>query len=608
MPLFTNPEHKNDQWSSKKINIIIAGLIILWPLVWSFLGIDMADTGSYMYYYSNPDSGSVSLLTYFSTLIGSLWYQLYPSMGLWWMQFLEVLLVWITSYTVYRTIRNDVGKTIALTGILLSVILSTTYIKIFNFHQFNMLVSVLVSCALYKGLVRNSSVMILIAGVFSGVLIFIRIASIPVLLVAVVIFYHNYRNANEKKIQIALRATLFYILGVISGVILVLLLYVAAGVSDRIIDELNRLNSMGSSSGDGGLYSMKRLIYYFVIDSAYSILSGIILIGSVLTTGIVAGWMKSKRAVVIFKLIMFILIAFLAYILIYKTGVYPRGWALLTGYNWILYGLLLITGFIYFFHSLINSNPKIYRLGLLSILGIFAMVLSFVGSGVRLRHVILGTWILMPIALYLLYEIYTGGISNFKVYGEKFTWINSKKYVAGLLLIILMIPTLIYMFSTNMYDSNNILALNSQIESPNTRLLRTTERQADAVNEVISYLDEIDESMELMVYGNSVLLYYLAERNSYVKPWIIVTSYSTRDFRSDLELAQSSKELPIIILNRTDPYYGFYDYDYDQQLNKEISLSHNGKKNIFENFMNENSYSTVFKNDYYEILTPGGNN
>lgn len=74
-------------------NVLIY-LIVIWPLIGSFFGVDMADTGSYLYNYQHPFSDTISLFTFLATAIGALWYKLTSFLGLWGLNFLEVLLEW----------------------------------------------------------------------------------------------------------------------------------------------------------------------------------------------------------------------------------------------------------------------------------------------------------------------------------------------------------------------------------------------------------------------------------------------------------------------------------------------------------------------------------
>lgn len=52
--------------------------------------------------------------------------------------------------------------------------------------------------------------------------------------------------------------------------------------------------------------------------------------------------------------------------------------------------------------------------------------------------------------------------------------------------------------------------------------MKTTEREADAVNGVLDCINHLDEEKErpLMVFGGAILMYSLNEMESYVQPWV----------------------------------------------------------------------------------------
>lgn len=155
---------------------------------------------------------------------------------------------------------------------------------------------------------------------------------------------------------------------------------------------------------------------------------------------------------------------------------------------------------------------------------------------------------------------------------------------------------------TNNFDSPNRLELTATIDSEKVRFLRTTEREASATNELLEELRS-QQDRPLMVLGNAVIVYSLADMESYVKPWVSGTSYTADDFAYHLEseIQWKNKPLPIIVWSRTNPYEGFSEEQYEELLEREANNNYSGKREIVEEFMNRFEYNKVFENDYFIV-------
>lgn len=106
-----------------------------------------------------------------------------------------------------------------------------------------------------------------------------------------------------------------------------------------------------------------------------------------------------------------------------------------------------------------------------------------------------------------------------------------------------------------------------------------------------------------MVLGNAVMLYSLAEMESYVKPWVSGTSYTVDDFtyHIDSEINWKNKKLPIIVWSRTNPYEGFSEEKYEELVKIENNNDYSGKRQVTEQFMDDYEYKQIFENDYFVI-------
>lgn len=591
----------------KLIFIGSIAFILLFPMFWAFLGVDTADTSSYLYWYSNPTSEYASLFTYLSLIVGSSWLSLFPSLGLFGLNFLEVLVIWSASYLTYITFKETLGKTTVIFGIALSVGIATTYVKIFNFHQFNMLLQVFVVLFILNG-IKGKQINFLYAGISIGVMPFVRIASILGLCYLPVIYLYSYWMKKSKKV--AFKNFSYACLGVLLGILASLLIIFFAGFGSKLFSEINRLFTLGKAKNES-LYSFRDLIKYFVIDVAFTIVIAYVLFRFLLFYAHFKNLAKDKSEKIyrFYNLISFIILfIFLGafYLLTYKIGIFPRGWAQLTGYSWMLHGILMLLASYYILKPVFENTEENLYFSLIGVLGVASLWMSFVGSAVRLRHVVIGCWVLLPLFVYFVKQIYSGQMINLELFGSNYEFEKANKNFARAIMIPVLIISIIQMTTVNMYDSPYVLGLRYRIQHPYFRFVRTTARGGLAIDKVTEFIDSIKkEDQKLMVFGNSVVLYTTTDMQSYVYPWVTVSSYLPSKFKSDLEEKELSGErLPIIVVNRTNAYYGFKKEDHGKLVKYESETNHNGKRQILENFLNKNKYNLAFIGDYFLVYVP----
>ena len=157
------------------------------------------------------------------------------------------------------------------------------------------------------------------------------------------------------------------------------------------------------------------------------------------------------------------------------------------------------------------------------------------------------------------------------------------------------------------FDSTDRSLINSQIDSPKLKYLWTTEREANAVNGVLYELQKtsVNDDYPLIVYGGSIMFYYLTEMDSYVQPWFTNGVYGGEKLMADMADAKAKFEnLPVIIYGRTNNYWGFYEFDYEKRINEMYRSTYGGKRDILLDFLEENNYSLQYVNDYYVVLYP----
>ena len=108
----------------KPIKILLILGIFLYPFIHTFIGIDLGDTGYHLYSFENlyKTPELIGFTAYFTTFIGWLWLHIFPGLGLWGLNVLEVILEMLMAFTVYKVLKSYLGEIRTLTGIFLAVI------------------------------------------------------------------------------------------------------------------------------------------------------------------------------------------------------------------------------------------------------------------------------------------------------------------------------------------------------------------------------------------------------------------------------------------------------------------------------------------------------
>lgn len=591
----------------KVIDIIIKILcftaIVIWPVYNSFLGLDLVDTGYYLYQYDTPLSPYGTYTTYLATLIGAVWLKVFPKLGLWGLNVLEIILEWITCFVVYRSFKDRFGSKTTMCGIAITMCGISTYVNIFNYHQLNMTLCCIMLCFMYQALIKEKNYLLFISGCLGALAVTCRMPSILTLVCVLCIFYWNILVEKNRK-GLVKKFFLFLSGYVVVGICVALFLYVFQ-LTDIIIGELFRLNNLGSTSS--AAYGTSSMLKNLIGDTFWGSLAALLFIFCILGFSFLYEWMqkkKGKRIIILVGYIFFMIPAI--YIAIYKIGQAPS-FIQLTSFSWFLYGMCFVISIYYMIRGIVSSTREAAEDGTVMLMAIALILLCIVGSAARAKHVILGLWFIVPFIGNKVKEVFYGIpfsntiiIKNYPI--EKF----SKKTLQITTGIVILIGTICFgkfVLTTNNFDSTDRTMLTEKVDSDKVKYIRTTNREAEAINGVLNVLE--GQKRELLVVGNGVGFYYLTGMESYVRPWVSGTSYTYDKLYGDLKERTWRKEKrPIILVCRTNPYEGFSYKNYDELKEKEEVNNHDGKKDLIFEFMDVYKYSKIYENDYFALYEP----
>ena len=140
--------------------------IILLPVFMAMQGFDLNDTGyhaqnaaHFLDYATETTTSQV-----FSRLFDYLFYQVFGFMGLSALYLLNVCTILFSAFFAYKMFVKIVPKTVALLGILLSVLSAMNFIHIANYNTKTVFLAVLCAFSLFTGLTKNKLVPLFLGG------------------------------------------------------------------------------------------------------------------------------------------------------------------------------------------------------------------------------------------------------------------------------------------------------------------------------------------------------------------------------------------------------------------------------------------------------------
>ena len=250
------------------------GSVFLFVLIFQFLnifyGIEILDSGFHLTAFDNvfdaPDSVSYNFMYYLTNVIGGVIMKIFPTIGVVGFRIVGALFVDCSILLIFLSLRKEIPIIHLLIGGLLVVI---SYIQIpysFNNGICSCFFYVCALLALYKGIVNNKVLLILLSGVIVGVNIFSRIPNVLAVGLVLITLFHRYIENGKQNCD--WRFSLFFALGVLIGIILIAIVIVLLGHQHAFMEALNILFQKGTSSSD--THSAVSLIWvqmYFYLNA-----------------------------------------------------------------------------------------------------------------------------------------------------------------------------------------------------------------------------------------------------------------------------------------------------------------------------------------------------
>lgn len=157
-------------------------VLVLYQMLGVFFGMDIADAGFYLTFYDNifthPGSVEYNFMYYLNGVIGGAFQSLFPSMGICGMRLLGVAFNTLCAIILYYALRRHVDERAIALGCALVVASFIAPPYTFCYDLCTIVFYVLAITLLWRGLERDSTLMVALAGVLAGLNILVRIPNV----------------------------------------------------------------------------------------------------------------------------------------------------------------------------------------------------------------------------------------------------------------------------------------------------------------------------------------------------------------------------------------------------------------------------------------------
>ena len=575
----------------KSHNIILMILIIFFPALFIFQGLDLTDTGFHLARISNFLEQNSGGIVWFSYFIGYVWEQVFGQMGLLGFKFLSYIFYELTIWTVFFGFRKIFPRKYLLFYVFLGMMM-TLSIKTFFFSYDNVsnLFLVLGATLMLVGVTSDSRIKILFAGFIFALSAFSRLPDILSLaMIALFPFYEfikRYRLGDVWKNRLVwLRSSGFFILGFLLGVSVVLVIIHMFGQLDRVLGVMGEtLNVFANNGGDAGHSATGMLSRQFdsgkrMVNSALLFILMILLFSWIIQN-------KSKG-----KLILSYSLAVLG------TAVFIF---MRTDHDYFINYVNIITGSqivlaLLFFLRMFKIETK-YRFTLL--LGIAVMVVSFMGSDTGLLKSATGWFITIPVLFLIFDEIGDFIITKDNQDAPQLLAISPAR-IKNYLVFVIILTSLMIRYVAIFGDEGSRLSMLHAVDIPLARATYTTKDKSRHVEVIYNDLKlHVQEDDYLVGQGGGPLFIYLTNARFYMGgTWILW--YETSRILPDLQAAyEKHKKLPVILIVNEEIFRTVYKEEKD-----EMIIQH---EEIYK-FINSFDYQRVVKAENHEIWVPDRN-
>lgn len=517
--------------------------MILYQSLNLFWGFEILDSGYHLTAFQNiydaPNTVADNFGYYLTNLVGGAFIYIFPDMGIIHFRIIGAVCVLIAIAFIYFSLWREVPLIHLLIGLSLVVLCYVKAPYSFNNGILSCLLYVIACLILYKGINRNSSWLIFIAGIIVGINIFTRIPNILGIGLLLIILLH--RKFIIKSDPLDWGKSFFFAFGVLMGIGFVALLMIQLGHLGIFIDDMKILFS--STSEKDSTYSITTLILAYLNFYMTNAISIMVFYSLFQIHNIISD--KNKLLIYLFDAIAIIWLFNYVYYLD-------------TSYR-VLWGMCVVGCLMCIFRQR-------GKLRLFSILALYMLFVEIMGSDFALNHGCLPALLAAPVASMMI--------------------INRNRL---LYLVVFVLAVMSYAVRRGNYaDDGPIYAKMASINCPQAKFILTTDEKADAINSTMKGIEPfVHPGDTLMCFPAAPMMNFLT--HTYPaggSSWPCILNGNCKFFRA-------IEGTPKILFNKFPSFAQSWSIG-GNTLDSKYSFD-------IKSFILRNQYKKVFENEYFVL-------
>lgn len=544
-------------------------------------GFDMVDEGwvvtAYQQLFDHPLSAEYQFLYYNSILVGALWNVFFGKLGLIGFRLLSSICTVLVAFISYELLKQRINRWAIFLGIMM-ILFSHHYILVFHHNMFTALICCLSALCLYHALIRRSNLCVFLAGTLIGINIFSRLPNMSMLSLSLVLFP---LALYTKNVKLTLKMLLWGVIGVFFGIGINCFLLKCLGHWDIFVNNIT--SGLSAACANDSTHNLSNIINVYVNNYITEMKQIAILFLCPASAYFCNKWFPQKKL----SRIIIVIITIFYFVLAWKLSEQP----------YTLYAFAYTLMAIYSFRH-IDREHDIYLVSIAVIIMFFLPFGSDGGIGNMGPNCL---WIGFPLALGLL----------FKLFDELKKYKTERKIAIAMFLTMALSISASDLYSTSLgcyFDNGSRLKKRTAVNHPLANTF-TNRYKCDIVNEMLANLNKfVGEKDYLLCWQSVPMVHYLTNTYPYLNtswPWVYDSENLKRQF---IRAKEDISCLPVILCNKSSISCWFmYDSHWDSE-NADDQWNFNTKKaQVFHKFIEDNMYITVWENELFRIMLPGGN-
>ena len=560
-------------------------LVVIWQLLLTFQGFDLADTGfqlsAYRFILDDPYSVQYSMMFWLSDITGALWMKLFPAGGLYWFRVGWVLAITATFLIYFRILQQALSRNQAVISLAITLIfILRGGPECLNYDILTSVGYAIGLLFLIGGLIKNKPWQFAISGFFLGISLFFKLSNLTLLSFFLAI---PFAHLIYKRTRICLlQNSAIWLLGIISGAGLIIGLILYLGHWELFTNNLTFIYQMGSDSQAS--HGLLPLLKSYITGYANA---GVMLLFFALGVWGFIRLTKQKPIVLTSRVRVSLLILISITVLFLSIFLKDVFWSKV---RYLFIGLMILYGLMQTTDRKQNQPART-----LAFIGLILLIIAPLGSDSGLSKSVWGMWLLAPLTLSGFFEI--------RLIKRNVLPAILSNLFRKMLFVTILISAVVYAWQNTYFDVGSRIEKRFSIEHPNLDYIYTSEKRANAINETIAQaFPKMNDCEYLLSFIEMPMFNYLTGKKPFISTSWPKLYYNPKTFQEKLvEAVNKRDDLPAIIRQKQatklddwpeTPYVEYKDWP--------------EHATILDKFISQYNYNIVWENEMFQLLIAKG--